>query len=193
MAGTSPASPSIGDGEGQVSTFYFPSNEGQPVLSGGLIAAAFRDAPEVWAVMQYLGSPEYVDARQPAQTEMSGGGNSGFLSANLNADPAVFNEVEQGFIEILQTGSPVGFDGSDNMPAEVQQGVLGRGDVVDQRRHRRPSGRRRLRGVLAVASRRFRDSDGTNAAPVTSGWPAPQRELGTVRPGKGVAHDDGRA
>jgi hypothetical protein len=37
----------------------------------------------------------------------------------------VFNEVEQGFIEILQTGSPVAFDGSDNMPAEVQQAFWG--------------------------------------------------------------------
>jgi alpha-glucoside transport system substrate-binding protein len=125
MAGNFTGIAEIGEGEGQVSTFYFPSNEGKPVLSGGLIAAAYRDAPEVWAVMQYLGSPQYVADRQPAQTELSGGGNSGFLSANLNADPAVFNEVEQGFIEILQTGSPVGFDGSDNMPAEVQQAFWG--------------------------------------------------------------------
>ena len=36
----------------------------------------------------------------------------------------MFNEVEQGFIELLQTGSPVAFDASDNMPAEVGQGTF---------------------------------------------------------------------
>jgi alpha-glucoside transport system substrate-binding protein len=110
----------LGTGPGQVSTFYFPANEGNPVLAGGLIAGAFRDSPEVWAVMQYLGSPEYTNNRQPAQTELAGGGISAFLSANLNADQSLFNEIEQGFLEILQNGSPVAFDASDNMPSEVQ-------------------------------------------------------------------------
>jgi alpha-glucoside transport system substrate-binding protein len=110
-----------GDGEGQYNYFYFPSNEGKPVLTAGLIPGAFRDAPEVWAVMQYLGSPEFTNARQSAQAEITGG-LSGYLSANLNADPNVFNEVEQGFIEILRTASPTAFDASDSMPAEVGSG-----------------------------------------------------------------------
>ena len=113
----------FGEEEGQYNYFYFPANEGQPVLSAGLVPGAFRDSPEVWAVMQYLGSPEFTNARQTAQAEIAGG-LSGYLSANLNADPAVFNEVEQGFIEILQTGSPVVFDASDNMPAEVGSGTF---------------------------------------------------------------------
>ena len=71
--------------------------------------------------MQYLGSPEFTNARQSAQAEIAGG-LSGYLSANLNADPNVFNEVEQGFIEILRTGSPIAFDASDTMPAEVGSG-----------------------------------------------------------------------
>ena len=49
---------------GQVSTFYFPADSGHPVLVGGISAGAFRDAPEVWKVMQYLGSAEFANARQ---------------------------------------------------------------------------------------------------------------------------------
>ena len=120
-----------------------------PVLTAGLVGSAFRDAPEVWAVMQYLGSPEFANARQTAQAEIAGG-LSGYLSANLNADPAVFNEVEQGFIEILQTGSPVAFDASDNMPAEVGSGTFWsegtsfiNGDVDGT------GGRRQHRGIVA--------------------------------------------
>ena len=41
-----PEGTEFGDGAGQVSTFYFPANEGRPTLVGGIIAAAaFRDAP----------------------------------------------------------------------------------------------------------------------------------------------------
>ena len=54
--------------------FYFPANEGHPTELGGNNAAAFRDAPEVWAVMQYLGSPEFANARQTAQSSASPGG-----------------------------------------------------------------------------------------------------------------------
>ena len=51
--------------------FYFPANEGQPTLVGGINAAAFADAPEVWAVMQYLGSAEFANARQTAQAALA--------------------------------------------------------------------------------------------------------------------------
>jgi alpha-glucoside transport system substrate-binding protein len=114
-----------GEEEGNVSTFYFPSNEGAPVLVAGTSAGAFRDAPEVWAVMQYLGSPEFADTRQAAQTELAGGtGASGFLSANLNADESLYSDIEQQFLEVLRTGSPAGFDGSDQMPPEIGSGTF---------------------------------------------------------------------
>jgi alpha-glucoside transport system substrate-binding protein len=112
----------FGEGPGQVSTFYFPSDEGRPVLVGGISAAAFRDAPEVWQVMEYLGSPEFANARQLAQSERVGGGNSGFLTGNRNADPANWNELEQSFLETLTTADPAAFDGSDQMPADVGAG-----------------------------------------------------------------------
>ncbi|MGH9272250.1 MAG: ABC transporter substrate-binding protein [Ilumatobacteraceae bacterium] len=124
-----PEGTAYGDGEGEIDTFYFPSNEGEPILVAGTSAAAFRDAPEVWAVMQYYGSPEYADARQEAQLVRKGGdpadpGNlsSGYLSANENADPALYSTLDQGFLEVLATGDPAGFDGSDQMPGEVGSG-----------------------------------------------------------------------
>jgi alpha-glucoside transport system substrate-binding protein len=119
-----PEGTEFGTEEGQVSTFYFPSNEGTPTLVGGINAAAFRDAPEVWAVMQYLGSPEFADARQAAQAEAAAGGITGFLTANLGADPAGFTDLEQGFLEILQTADPAGFDASDQMPSAASTAFL---------------------------------------------------------------------
>src|SRR5690606_22466088 len=70
------AGASFGSDEGQIDTFYFPANEGQPTLVGGINAAAFADRPEVWAVMQYMGSPEFANARQAAQAELAGEGNN---------------------------------------------------------------------------------------------------------------------
>jgi alpha-glucoside transport system substrate-binding protein len=117
-----PEGTEFGDGPGQVSTFYFPSDEGHPVLVGGLQAGAFRDAPEVWQVMQYLGSPEYANARQKAQATRVGGGQSGFLTGNNKADVSLWSPAEQEFLETLKTADPAAFDGSDNMPAEVGSG-----------------------------------------------------------------------
>ena len=114
----------FGDGPGQVSTFYFPSDEGHPVLVGGISAAVFRDAPEVWQVMEYLGSPEFANARQASQSERVGGGLSGFLTGNTGADTSQWAELEQGFIETLQTADPAAFDASDLMPAEVGSGTF---------------------------------------------------------------------
>jgi alpha-glucoside transport system substrate-binding protein len=114
----------FGEGPDQVSTFYFPADEGHPVLVGGISAGAFRDAPEVWQVMEYLGSAEFADARQAAQSERVGGGLSGFLTGNTEADVTGWAELEQGFIEQLQTADPAAFDGSDQMPAEVGSGTF---------------------------------------------------------------------
>lgn len=127
----------FGDGEGEVSAFYFPANEGRPTLTGGNTAVAFRDAPEVWAVMQYLGSPEFANARQKAQAALAGG-VSGFLTATAGVDTSLWTPLEQIFIDILQQADPVGFDASDQMPPEVnaafwaQGTALVNGDVTAQ-------------------------------------------------------------
>jgi alpha-glucoside transport system substrate-binding protein len=114
----------FGEGDGEVSTFYFPADEGHPVLVGGINAGAFRDAPEVWKVMEYLGSPEFANARQAAQSTRVGGGLSGFLTGNTNADTTKWAPLEQGFIKELQTADPAAFDASDQMPAEVGSGTF---------------------------------------------------------------------
>ena len=58
-------------------------------------AAAFRDAPEVWAVMQYLGSAEYANARQTAQAALAARSRRGcqlrLPDGRLNVDPSLFN------------------------------------------------------------------------------------------------------
>jgi alpha-glucoside transport system substrate-binding protein len=122
-----PEGTQFGDAAGAFDTFYFPSNEGTPVLVSGNAAVAFRDAPEIWAVMKYYGSPEFADNRQAAQLARLGaepGGNvlSGYMSANINANPDNYSPLEQGFLEVLATGEPAGFDGSDQMPGEVGAG-----------------------------------------------------------------------
>jgi alpha-glucoside transport system substrate-binding protein len=111
--------------DGQVNTFYFnfPAPDGsEPVLTAGNSAAAFRDAPEVWAVMEYLGSTEYAHERQKAQREIKGGDASGYLSANLNVDLSLWNDLEATFIDVLLNASPARFDGGDSMPAAVGSG-----------------------------------------------------------------------
>jgi alpha-glucoside transport system substrate-binding protein len=112
----------FGDGPNEVSTFYFPSDKDHPYLVGGQASAAFRDAPEVWKVMKYMGSPEFANARQKAQTKRVGGGSSGFLTANKNADLSLWNPLDQSFIKTLQTAEVTGYDASDQMPAEVGSG-----------------------------------------------------------------------
>jgi alpha-glucoside transport system substrate-binding protein len=118
-----PEGTTVGEG-GQVGTFYFPNldTNSAPTLTAGNSAAAFRDAPEVWAVMEYLGSAEYAEERQKAQREIKGGDASGFLTSNLNVDLGLWNELEGGFIAILASADPARFDGSDLMPAAVGSG-----------------------------------------------------------------------
>lgn len=113
--------------DGTVDTFYFPAqnpDESQPVLTAGNAPGAFRDAPEVWAVMEYLGSSEFAEERQKAQREIKGGDASGYLTANLEVDLSLWNDLEAGFIEILASADPARFDASDLMPAAVGAGTF---------------------------------------------------------------------
>jgi len=109
-----------------IDVFYFPgaTTTAKPVLGGGTLAAAFRDAPEVWAVMDYFATSEYAEARQVAQTEAKDGALSGFLSANTQQDMSVYQPIEQSFIAILVTAEVLRFDGSDLMPAAVGSGTF---------------------------------------------------------------------
>ena len=107
-----------------VDVFYFPSNEGAPVLGAGTLVAAFADRPEVWAVMEYMSGPVYAERRQISQSEFNGGGVSGFLSAVQGLDQGVYLPLEQSLLEILSSASVVRFDASDLMPADVGAGTF---------------------------------------------------------------------
>ncbi len=106
-----------------IDVFYFPPVDPaiRPVLGGGVYPVAFRDAPEVMAVMEYMASEEYANARQRFQKLANGGGTalSGFLSPHANADTSLWEPLEQSFLGILQGAEIFRFDGSDNMPTPV--------------------------------------------------------------------------
>jgi len=119
-AGTPYADP---EQEDAVDVFYFPSvGDERPALVAGTIVAAFNDRPEVWAVMEYLATPEYATERQKAQKARTGNQLSGFLSAALNQDGSYYSPLEQSFLEILTTADVARFDASDLMPAAVGAG-----------------------------------------------------------------------
>lgn len=111
--------------EGAIDVFQFPVGDIDPpiVLTAGTLVGAFNDKPEVMAVMEYFGSPEFANARQTLQKEAKGGGDvlSGFNTANLNVDRSLWNPLEQSFLEIM-ANNDVRFDGSDLMPADVGAG-----------------------------------------------------------------------
>ncbi len=111
--------------EGSVDVFYFPDINGdRPVLTAGTIAAAFDDSPETMAVMDYIATADYAQARQEAQAARLGGSLSGFLSAAQGQNPDVYQPLEQGFLEIVQTSDLSRFDASDLMPADVGAGTF---------------------------------------------------------------------
>ncbi|MGI9607887.1 MAG: ABC transporter substrate-binding protein [Acidimicrobiales bacterium] len=107
-----------------VDWFYFPAVDPAtaPVLVAGQLAGAFNDRDVTWAVMQHMGSAEYVNARQIAQREAKGGGLSGFNTANTAADASLWSDLERTFIEVMQNAEVARFDGSDLMPADVGAG-----------------------------------------------------------------------
>ncbi len=126
FAGFFPEGTAFADGsEGAIDVFYFPDINGdRPTLTAGTYAAAFDDEPATMAVLNYMATADYAETRQAAQTEFLGGGLSGFLSAAQGQDPAVYQPLEQGFLEILNTSELSRFDASDLMPADVGAGTF---------------------------------------------------------------------
>ena len=115
------------DAPGAINAFYFPDINGDaPVLTAGTVAGAFNADPNVHALLGYLGSAEYAEARQQAQRELRGGGDtlSGFLSAAQGQDPSVYNAIEQQFLSILENAAVARFDASDLMPSDVGAGTF---------------------------------------------------------------------
>ena len=111
--------------EDAVDVFYFPEGDtGRPVLGAGTLVGAFDDRPEVWAVMEYLSSADFANARQVAQKELGGTDLSGFLSPHVDADLSLWAPLEQSFLSVLAGAEVLRFDGSDLMPADVGAGTF---------------------------------------------------------------------
>ncbi len=104
--------------------FYLPPIDpayGYPVLGAGDFVSAFSDRPEVWALMEYLASPEGVEAWVKA---------GGFISPNKRVPAEWYaNPVDLGQAQILATATTLRFDASDLMPAEVGAGTFWTGMV----------------------------------------------------------------
>lgn len=126
FAGFFPEGTPFADGsEGAVDVFYFPDINGDaPILTAGTFAAAFDAEPATMAVMEYIATAEYAETRQRIQTEILGGGLSGFLSAAQGQDPSVYQPLEQSFLQIINDAGIARFDGSDVMPADVGAGTF---------------------------------------------------------------------
>lgn len=126
FSGFFPEGTAFADGsEGAIDVFYFPDINGdKPVLTAGTYAAAFDEDPATMAVLEYMSTPDYAQKRQAKQTELLGGGLSGFLSAAKGQDPSVYQPLEQGFLEILNNSQLSRFDASDLMPAAVGAGTF---------------------------------------------------------------------
>jgi alpha-glucoside transport system substrate-binding protein len=124
FSGFFPDGTKFADGsDGAIDVFYFPDINGdKPVLTAGTYAAAFDEDAATMAVLEYMSTADYAQKRQAEQTKLLGGGLSGFLSAAKGQDPSVYQPLEQGFLEILNSSKLSRFDASDLMPAGVGAG-----------------------------------------------------------------------
>ncbi len=109
--------------DGDVNVFYLPTisdDFGQVVLGAGTHAVAFTDKPETLAVLEYIGTAEYADARISSD-------KGGFLSPNRDHDTSLYSsDFDRTLAEILVSASPFRFDASDLMPGEVGAGEFWR-------------------------------------------------------------------
>ncbi len=110
--------------EDPVDVFPLPADEGRPIVVGASLAAAVRDAPEVWEVMAYLSSADYADARRQAQNDRVGEEVSGFLSAAAGLDTSLYSGIEASFVEIVLGADVARYDASDLMPPAVGSGTF---------------------------------------------------------------------
>lgn len=96
-----------------VDVAYFPSDEGQPVLFGGDLAAIHSDNPAAADFVEFLTSAEGQEAWMSHDGAGSLSARSDFDSSNYPTDAL----QRQG--EILSDATVARFDASDLMPSEV--------------------------------------------------------------------------
>lgn len=108
-----------------VAFFVFPPIDpqwGTPLLGAGDLISAFRDTPEVRALLQYLAS---------AEAQALWCGELGKLAINVNVPAEIYpDELTAAAAEILKKAEIFRFDASDLMPAAVGSGAFWTG-VLD--------------------------------------------------------------
>ena len=118
-----PAGTAFADGSLEaIGVFRFPTSDGSDrILGDASIAVALHDRPEVWAVLEFLGSSEYATARKAAQVELAAGDpyNGQYLSAVNGATSMMLTPLEAQMVGILRSAEIVREDASDLMPVEV--------------------------------------------------------------------------
>lgn len=115
-----PAGTSLGP-DGDVDVFPLPDRDGgpAPMVLGGQIAVAFRDRPEVWALLAYLATPEGVAGWAR---------HEGYLAPHRDfPDDGYGSEIDRRIDTMVEEASLLRFDGSDQMPVEVGVGSFWRG------------------------------------------------------------------
>ncbi|WP_374113587.1 ABC transporter substrate-binding protein [Microbacterium sp. zg.B48] len=110
--------------DGDVYAFVLPGFEedAAAIEVGGEFVVAFSDDAATQAVLEFMASPEFADARV---------GLGGVISANLNADPSLASsEFLTEAMQLLQDpNTTVRFDASDLMPSTVGSGSFWKGMV----------------------------------------------------------------
>jgi alpha-glucoside transport system substrate-binding protein len=110
--------------DGDVYAFVLPGfEEGAATIEvGGEFVTAFSDDAATVAVLEYMSTPEWADAR----VEL--GGN---ISANLNADPSLASSefLTEAMTLLQDPNTTVRFDASDLMPSTVGAGSFWKGMV----------------------------------------------------------------
>ena len=114
------------DLDGSVGTYYFPhydgGYDGDPVLGGGDLAAAFTaDDDDVKEVMEYLTSDQFGGSWAQA---------GGWLSPHKTFDVSQYaDETTRSIAQSAADADVFRFDGSDLMPADVGSGTFWTGMV----------------------------------------------------------------
>lgn len=110
--------------DGDVYAFVLPGyEEGSATIEvGGEFVAAFSDDAATVAVLEYMSTPEFADARVS---------QGGVISANLNADPSLASSefLTEAMTLLQDPNTTVRFDASDLMPSTVGAGSFWKGMV----------------------------------------------------------------
>ncbi|WP_375385684.1 ABC transporter substrate-binding protein [uncultured Microbacterium sp.] len=110
--------------DGDVYAFVLPGvKEGANTIEvGGEFVTGFSDNAATQAVLEYMSTPEFANARVKL---------GGVISANLNADPSLASSkfLTEAMTLLQDAGTTVRFDASDLMPATVGSGSFWKGMV----------------------------------------------------------------